>query len=400
MENASTNTSPTTPNSAHTPNTPTNEPNKKTRIILIVVLAVIALLVVGVFIRAARNRQGIRGIFRRNTTVSSTNNTTATNTINSTNSTNNSTSNSTNNTSNSSGNSTNSNGGNGGTGGTVLDKYPAGKSTISLSFGGVSRSAIIYVPKSYSPTNPFPLVVNLHGSESSAEGQENNSHMDRTAEANNFIVVYPEGINKEWNDGRAYTKSRTGNADDVGFIKQLVKTISEGMNINKGKVYAVGMSNGGMMAQRLACDATSTFAAIGDVAGAMPTDLKNACSPSGRMPVIIIHGTSDPIVPFSGGNLNSGRGSVLSTMDAVHYWAGVNGASATNTGTVEINTVSDDTTITHQYFGPNVELFQVNNGGHTWPGGLQYLRPIIIGLVSKDIDASQQVWNFFRNFSR
>lgn len=389
----------TTQNSSfNTPATPPQKDPKKQRAIVIVVFSVLILIVLALLVRASQNREGVRGIFRRNTVVNGT-----------TNSVNNSVSNTTNtpasnqaNTSNSNSSQGGNNGSSGGNGGSTSDKskYPAGRSSISLNFGGQTRTAIVYVPKSYSPTNPFPLVVNFHGSESTAEGQENNSHMDQTAEANNFIVVYPNGINEQWNDGRTFTKSKTNNADDVGFIKELVSTISDGMNINKGKVYAVGMSNGGMMAQRLACDATSTFAAVGDIAGAMPTDLKNICHPSGKIPVIIMHGTSDPIVPFNGGDLNSGRGSVLSTLDAVHYWAGINGASLSSTGTVEINTANDGTTITHQYFGPQVEFFQVNNGGHTWPGGLQYLRPIVIGLVSKDIDASQQVWNFFRNFSR
>lgn len=380
------------------PLTPDNSKKKRQRTIGIVLL-IVALLIVGMLIRAARNRQGIRGIFNRSNTNSQgvVTNTTDNSTSNTTNSTSNTTGDSSNTTNNTSSNSTGGNNGGGNT--SDKSKYPAGKSTISMNYGGQTRTAIIYVPKSYSPTNPFPLVVNLHGSESDAEGQENNSHMDSTAESNNFIVVYPNGINKEWNDGRSYTKDRTGNANDVGFIKELVKNISDGMNINTNKVYAVGMSNGGMMSERLACEASSTFAAAGDVAGAMTTGTRSSCSPSRKIPMIIIHGTSDPIVPFDGGDLNSGRGSVISTLDAVHYWAGVNGASTSPTASVEINTANDGTTVTHMYFGPRVEFYQVNKGGHTWPGGPQYLRPIIIGLVSKDIDASQQIWNFFRNFS-
>lgn len=387
---------------SQTPSSAPSDEQKKRRRIISIVLIVILILILGVFIRAARNKQGIRGIFNRNTTETA--NTVSNSTQNTpSNTTNNSTSNQTGGSTNTS-NSNNTSGGTGGNsnGGSTSDKskYPAGKSTISLTYGGVSRSAIIYVPKSYSSSTSTPLVFNLHGSESTAEGQENNSHMDQTAESNGFIVVYPNGINEQWNDGRSYTKSRTGNADDVGFIKELVKTVSEGMNINSRKIYAVGMSNGGMMSHRLACDATSTFAAIGDVAGAMPTDLKSTCSPAGKIPVIVMHGSSDPIVPIAGGSLNSGRGSVLSTLDAVKYWAGINGVSTSPSSTTTINTTSDGTTITHYAYGSQIQFYQVNDGGHTWPGGLQYLRPAVIGLVSKDIDASQVIWDFFKQFSR
>lgn len=371
--------------------------NKGKRTGLIIIGIIVALLIVGVFIRAVRNREGVRGILKLRSGSQISNITNTTNTTNSTNTTTNST---TNTTTNSTPTNTTTNSTGGGSTTTSKSKYPAGKTSISLDFGGITRTAIIFVPKSYVPGTEMPLVLNLHGSESTAEGQENNSHMDSTAEANGFIVVYPNGVNKEWNDGRSYTKDRTGNADDVGFIKKLVETVSNGLNTNSHKVYAVGMSNGGMMAHRLACDATSTFAAIGDVAGAMPTDLKNTCRPSGKIPVMIIHGTTDPIVPINGGDLKSGRGSVLAASDAVKYWAGINGVSGQVSSAFMADTVNDGTGLSLTHYGNTVYFYEVVNGGHTWPGGLQYLPRVIIGNVSRDMDASKVLWDFFKQFSR
>ncbi len=381
--------------------TPDNSLKRRRRIIA-VVLIVILVLILGVFIRAARSKQGIRGILNRsntnteNTVTNATGNTTSNTTGNTTNNSTNS--DTTNNTS--TGNTTNSNGGSGGAT-SDKSKYPTGKSTISLNFGGVSRSAIIYVPKSYSPSTAMPLVMSLHGSESDADGQQNLSQMNTAAENNGFIVVYPNGINKQWNDGRVFSSGKTNGADDVGYIMKLIETVSGGMNIDSRHIYAAGMSNGGMMTNRLACEKTTTFAAIAVVAGALPTELQPNCRPSTKMPVIIMHGTSDPIVPFSGGAMNSGRGSVLSVADEIKFWANNNGVSSTPSSISEMpNTVADLTTITKNTYGSTINFYQVNNGGHTWPGGPQYLPVAVVGRANQDINGTQVIWDFFKQFSR
>lgn len=381
------------------PTNPARDP-KKQRTVVVVVIAVLLLIIIALLVRASQNREGVRGIFRRNTVVNGTTNSVSNSVSNTTNTP---ASNQTSNTSNSNGSQGGSNGGTGGNGGSTSDKskYAAGKSTISFNFGGVARTGIIYVPKSYSPSSAMPLVLSLHGSESDADGQQNLSQMNTAAENNGFIVVYPNGINKQWNDGRVFSSEKTGGADDVGFIMKLIETVSSGMNIDSRRVYAAGMSNGGMMTNRLACEKTSTFAAIAVVAGAMPTELQPNCRPSTKMPIIIMHGTNDPIVPFSGGAMNSGRGSVLSVADEIKFWASNNGVSSNPSNISELtNTVADLTTITKNTYGNTINFYSVNNGGHTWPGGPQYLPVAIVGRASQDMNGTQVIWDFFKQFSR
>lgn len=380
--------------SQNTQLTEQNIPAKKSHTTLIVgtvVVFVIIVLLIGLAaIRARRRSQGqpVGNVVNTTSTNSATN--TTANSANTTNNT--STNNST------SSNTTTS-------GGSTAPATPlsTGDHTLSLSQGSVKRTYIVHVPTTYTNA-PTPLVFNFHGSDSTGSGQENNSHMNITSDANNFIVVYPDGINKNWADGRTYTANQTNHADDVAFVKSMISELSKQLNIDTHRIYATGMSNGGMMAYRLACEMTQTFVAIAPVSSAFTVELKSVCKPSGAIPVLIMHGTTDPLLPYNGGNIGTAdRGQMVATTEAVSYWVNNNGASSTPVVTNFANTVADGTSIVRNVYGSGtnqVQFFKIIGGGHTWANGLQYLPARVIGLVSRDMDASNVIWDFFKMHTR
>ncbi len=226
------------------------------------------------------------------------------------------------------------------------------------------------------------------------------------ADGEDFIVISPDAIEKNWNDGRGdlYVKSHIENIDDVGFISVLIdKAVSE-LNADANRVYVTGISNGALMAHRLGCQLSEKIAAIAPVAGNFPYQMAPVLSPSRPVPVIIINGTEDPLVPYQGGYVTFGlqkRGRVLSVDDTVKFWVEKDSCPA-NPRTSRLPDGSDDgtsvsvTTYSGCRDGANVILYTVNGGGHTWPGGFQYLPENIIGRTCRDFNASQVIWDFFR----
>jgi polyhydroxybutyrate depolymerase len=172
---------------------------------------------------------------------------------------------------------------------------PVGSSDHAISVGGVNRTYIVYRPAVLS--GRAPLVVMLHGGFGSASQAEKSYHWDAEADAGHFLVAYPDGLNHAWNTGGGCcgTPGRT-NADDVGFITAMVAAISRALPVDANRVYATGISNGGIMAYTLACR-TSVFAAIGPDSA---TELGDCPSPA-PVSVIAIHGTADKNIPYNGG---------------------------------------------------------------------------------------------------
>jgi polyhydroxybutyrate depolymerase len=262
---------------------------------------------------------------------------------------------------------------------------PAGSSTLHV--GSVTRHYEEFVP---TDTPGMPLVIALHGRGSTGRQMERFTHLDDIAAREQFVVVYPDGIDHRWNDGR----DNTG-VDDVAFIAQLIDEMAARHAIDRSRVYVTGISNGGMMSYRLACDLSDRIAAIAPVAGDLPTA---PCTPSHPVSVLAINGTSDPLVPYEGGMVGH-RGTVLSSPASAQFFATRDGCRAADTAD-EPDVDRDDGVRSHdrRYRCPPrlaVELVTLDGGGHTWPGGPQYLPKVLIGPTSRDFDASERIWAFF-----
>ena len=286
----------------------------------------------------------------------------------------------------------------------------------SITYDGLERTYRIHIPPSFDKTTQMPLVLVLHGGGGTAEGMEEQLTLggfNNLSDKKGFIVVYPEGIEKHWNDGRKNVTYRAHQEqiDDVGFISALIDTITEEFNIDPGRVYVTGISNGAMMSYRLACEISEKITAIAPVAGAIPKDIIPQCSPSKPVSVLVISGTDDPLIPWDGGDvispfLHKPRGKVLSVSDSANYWVTHNNCSSTPdiTWLPDIDP-QDDTRIRREtYSGGDEEtkviLYAIEGGGHTWPDGLQYLSESRIGKTCHDINANDIIWEFFRELKR
>lgn len=278
----------------------------------------------------------------------------------------------------------------------------------SIIFGGLERTYLIHIPYSYDKKKSVPLVIMLHGGEGDAESMVNitKGGFNSLSDKEGFIVVYPNGIKKHWNDFRNDTEFvEVEKTDDVGFISALIDHLVKTKNIDSKNVYVAGISNGGMMAHRLALELVDKITAVATIAGNIPEDqLQSAIILKKAIPVLIISGTGDPIMPWGGGYVNKQqkRGKVISVFKTLKYWVNHSQYSSTPTITWEPNIdLRDGTRVQKEVYknGKNeteVILYTIEGGGHTWPGGYQYLPEKIIGKTSKDIDANEVIWNFFK----
>lgn len=284
------------------------------------------------------------------------------------------------------------------------DRRPASGNSDELSavvqFGGVSRTYTMHAP----PGHPTGLVMNLHGGGSTGRGQEKLTNFDAVADDDGFVVVYPDGIDGSWADGRGASAPDRRGVDDVGFLVALAGKLQNQFGIDPGHVFATGMSNGGFMANRLACDRADVFAAIAPVSGTLAA--KVACNPSRPVAVLEIHGTADRIVPFDGGTMH-GRGGasvIVSVPAMVDRWRSADGCR----GTPSAETIpsTGDATVVHKFSsmpcsaGTAMIFYRVDGGGHTWPDGPQYLPKAVIGPTTHAFSASQAIGQFFTAHAR
>jgi polyhydroxybutyrate depolymerase len=286
---------------------------------------------------------------------------------------------------------------------------PAQDYTGSIQFDGLERTFLVHVPPTSSTTKPMPLLIVLHGGGGTGQGMVSLTFggLNTLADNEKFIVVYPDGIANQWNDGREgnFTVVNREEIDDVGFISALIDHLSQKHKIDIQRIYATGISNGAMMSYRLACEVSNKIAAVAPVCGAMPLDSVSQCSPARPISVLVISGTEDRLVPWDGGSVIGGRGRILSVPDSVKYWVTYNQCSATPVITMEADTdPQDGTRVREEVYGQGkdgteVILYAIEGGGHTWPGGLQYLSEVIIGRTSRDIDANAVIWDFFKRHS-
>ncbi|MEM8485936.1 MAG: PHB depolymerase family esterase [Bacteroidota bacterium] len=281
----------------------------------------------------------------------------------------------------------------------------------SIRFEGLERSYTLFEPSGTYEKSSFPLIIVLHGGGSTAKGMVRltQGRFNNIAEREGAYVVYPEGVRRHWNEGRDLPLSyaHRANVNDVGFIETLVNKLVAEYPVNPNQVFVTGMSDGGLMAYRLACARPDLFAAIAPVNASIPEDLMESCRAAAGTGLMVVNGTADPHMPYDGGTISVfgvERGEVLSTRATVDHWLGINGCPAHSRKKMLPDlSRRDETTVTRYAYsgcqsGVNVALYRVEGGGHTWPGGRQYLREDRIGRTSRDINACDEIWNFFSHF--
>jgi polyhydroxybutyrate depolymerase len=272
----------------------------------------------------------------------------------------------------------------------------------SLIHQNISRKYVIHLPQGFHRRTSYPLVLAFHGSSGTPSRMKSLTNFNQVADREGFIVVYPAGYEQTWADSRNETPAGRKGIDDVGFISKLIDKLVQDYAVDPKQVYATGISNGGNFSQRLGCELADKVAVIGVVAAGMPTNLADTCKPSRPVPMVLMFGESDPLYPFQGGSTK--LGSVLSVDDAIAKRVALNQCSGRPQIVLLPDTAPRDgtrikrTVYTDCKNRANVEYYLVEGGGHTWPGGTQYLPARFIGKTSRDLNASDELWAFFSQF--
>jgi polyhydroxybutyrate depolymerase len=271
----------------------------------------------------------------------------------------------------------------------------------TIEFGGLQRTYYLHVPPSYTGKKATPLVFVFHGGGGSGKDAANLTGFSQCSDQNGFLVVYPDGIDQHWNDGRGTTPPAQQGVDDVGFVSALLGQLVQTLYIDSQRVYATGMSNGAIFTHLLGCELSETLAAIGPVAGTMAENIASQFSPQQPVSVVEFHGTQDPIVPWDGGEARGeSGGKVLSVSETVSLWVNVNRCPASPSKTVlPDKDPSDGTRVWCDVYSPGqgysaVVLYGVEGGGHAWPDSDRPLAPQS-GRITHDVNATEVIWDFF-----
>jgi polyhydroxybutyrate depolymerase len=268
----------------------------------------------------------------------------------------------------------------------------AGASRLVLQVGGLERTARVYVPR-HLPAAP-PLVLVLHGGFGTGTSAARQGGWDEMARRHGFVAVYPDGINRSWNAGGCCGAAMRRNVDDIGFLTALIDRVQHDRGTDHARVFVTGISNGGMMAYRLACEASGRVAAIAPVSATLAF---GGCNPVHPVSLLHIHGLADGNVPFAGGRPTSSF-----QVDPPAYPPVRDGidrfVSASGCAPAPQPSTGPDPRVTTQRWesgagGTAVELVTIADGGHSWPGGRRLLRAL--DPPSDALDATQVIWWFF-----
>ena len=235
----------------------------------------------------------------------------------------------------------------------------------TIEHNGLRREYVLYIPDSYNEATKMPVVFNFHGYGGKASEYLEYADMRMLAESENFILVYPQGALIEgyshWNAGLT-TKENKSDVDDFGFFQNMLEEISLDYTVDADRIYTCGYSNGAFFSYALACYHSNLIAAMGSVSGTMMQETNTNCIPLHPMPMINIHGTSDYVVPYKGGE-------GLAAIDVVlTYWTRFNNTNKTPVvmSKTDNGTVIDYYSYTGGENNVSVEHYKINNGGHVW----------------------------------
>ncbi len=264
--------------------------------------------------------------------------------------------------------------------------------SFNLVHDGKTRDFIVHSPcATYNCTGQkLPVVFAFHGLTETNTSMRNYTKFNEVADTAGFILVYPQGINNSWNDG-----STTSTEDDLGFTNAMIDYLLANSNncpagfcaqIDTERIYSCGMSNGGFFSYRLACQLSNRIAAIASVTGSMDDGSFTSCNPLRPIPVFEIHGTSDPIVGYTG-TAATGASAVA---DVLNYWIAVNGCTNTpvTTSLPDVD-AGDGSTVEKIHYNnctasTEVLHYKITGGGHTWPSMIMFI-PLLLSEIQTEM---------------
>lgn len=287
----------------------------------------------------------------------------------------------------------------------VFLALPAAAETFS--HDGIDRSYLIDIPEALD--TPAPVVFALHGGGGDAARKRRFSHLHETGAEEGFVTVYPDGIGKQWNDAREAMTIRANQGgeyvDDVGFLTALARDLTRKGIADPRRIYVTGASNGGMMAFRLACEAADVFAAFAPVIASLPEKAETACEPSRPVPLLMLNGTADRLIPWDGGPVApmfpGDRGRVLSTDRTLEVFAGINRCKEAPV-TDRTRSLGRDISLTvvrYEDCAAPLGLYRFDGMGHRWPEAEKAELPgklgEWLGKAPVGFPAGRVIWGFF-----
>jgi len=327
---------------------------------------------------------------------------------------------------------------------------PAQETKEKVTVDDVDREFMVRLPRGYDAKQHYPVVILLHGMNQDADDMERLTRFDELADKNGIITIYPVALHGRWNVGAHPQERTTGMrpggghrrgfgggypggggggypggggggypggggqgqgrgsdqdrraapADDVAFLNQMLDQVNTKFSLDGARVYALGLSEGGFMSLRAACSLSDRIAAAAAVGAAMPKTM--ICLPSRPVPVLMINGTSDPVVPYGGGTEHNLRVETLSAEDSSKDWAKIdrcNDKPEKGKWSAEQKGGTETKTDTYEGCHDNakVVLYSLKGAGNTWPGGEQYEPENTVGKTSSDVNANEIVWSFLSN---
>lgn len=283
----------------------------------------------------------------------------------------------------------------------------------TIQVDGRARVYFIHIPSGAS--KGLPVVMGLHGGNGTAPRRARQMGLNEIGDREGFIAIYPQGVNYGWNDGRATPEmlARQENVDDVTFFKALIREISAMPEVDPRRIYLVGGSNGGMMTHRLSCDIAEMITAAVVMVGSIPEPVRGKCQPKNPVPILMMNGTADPLVPYAGGNVGGAsgvdQGRVIAAEDTLQFWVKANGCiGMPKAGMLPDRDPGDGMrteTLTWNSCrgGSEVGFFKMNGAGHGLPGRSRTKSAIaeeLGGRSTNDFDSSEEAWSFLKRFRR
>ena len=281
----------------------------------------------------------------------------------------------------------------------------SGLSTQYISSDGRKRKYLVYIPRSYNPTRPTPLVIGLHAGMSNPENFMERTRFATLADRENFIAIFPQGSAFRerkgrfvWNAGVCCGYAAKRNIDDVGFIRQLIGEMETRYTIDSKRIFATGFSNGGGMSYRLACDLSDKIVGIAVVSSSLDD---RSCSLKKSVNVIHIHGTADQNNPYYGGTTAKSLSKTVkvSTQESLDVMISQNHCNKTP----KIRTRDDLTYIDYSCQGSSrVSHIKIDKGEHAWPGStfVSTAKNHPSQKTTRNLDASEVIWAFFNTTSQ
>jgi polyhydroxybutyrate depolymerase len=303
----------------------------------------------------------------------------------------------------------------------------------TLSVDSVDRTFYVHLPKGYDAKQKYPVVMVLHTMDEEGDDIARISHFDEVADRYGVIAIYPNAVQHQWNVGVAakpqssgYNSSPRGfggmgggghrgmgrppvqtsspsrgpQANDLEFFDHMLDKLAAEYSVDPARIYATGLSDGGFMDFRLACGMSDRIAAIAPVGATLPKELSEHCLPTRPVPLLMVDGTADPLVPYKGGTAGTEKFSTMSAEDSAKSWSKLdNCAQKPKKSAVPPVTSGGKETRVDAYDdcqqGAAVELYSVEGGGATWPGSVEYMPESRFGKTSSDLNANDVIWKFF-----